>query len=183
MEREAQKKISQKREQSHQNDDQRHQPDVVVADMRQFVGGDSLELCFVEFLQYPGRKNYHRVLRVAAGGKRVDRGVFYNIYLRRRQPGRDTEIFNHLVQLRRDAAVNRVGAGQRESDVGAEVITDERVADAEPDRDVENFWGPICLRKYKSQPDYQHEKRAQEQRGFSFIFGNMVVYNGHKVKN
>src|SRR3989338_10896568 len=145
MEREAQKKISQKREQSHQNDYQRHESYVVVPDMRQFVGGDSLELCFVELLQYPGRKNYHRVLRVAAGGKRVESGVFYNIYLRGRQPGRYAEVFNHLVQLRRGVPVNRVGAGQREGDIGAEVITDERVENAETDRDVENFRGPVRL--------------------------------------
>ena len=70
-EREAQEEVGQERDRADQHADEQREPDVVVADVRQLVAEDALELLAVHLLEQAGRDRDRRVLRVAAGGEGV----------------------------------------------------------------------------------------------------------------
>ena len=70
-EREAQEEVGQERDRADQHADDQREPDVEVADVRQLVADDALELLAVELLEQAGRDRDRGVLRVAAGGEGV----------------------------------------------------------------------------------------------------------------
>ena len=89
----------------HDADDQR-EPDVEVADVRQLVADDALELLAVELLEQPGRDRDRGVLRVAPGGERVGRRVVDEVDLRHRHVGGDRQLADDVHELRRRRLVD-----------------------------------------------------------------------------
>ena len=101
-------------QQGHRSD-QRHgqgrHEDVVVADVRQLVGDDALELDPVELLQQAGRHGDRGVLGVAPGGEGVRRRVVDDVDPRLRQPAGDAQALDEVVQAAVLLRIGRAGPG------------------------------------------------------------------------
>ena len=84
-----------------QDRDHQGEPDVEVADVRELVADDPLELLAVELLQEAGGDGDRGVLRVAPGGERIRRRVIDEVDPRCRDAGRHRQLVHHVDQLGR----------------------------------------------------------------------------------
>ena len=96
----AHEEVGQQRDQPHEHDGDRHDADVVVADVRHLVRDHAFELGLVELVEQAARGGDGRVLGVAAGSEGVRRAVFDDVDLRHRQAGADAEVLDDAVELR-----------------------------------------------------------------------------------
>ena len=115
-EREPQEEVGEDRDRPDQHADDQREADVEVADVRQLVGDDALELLAVELLEQAGRDRDRRVLRVAAGGEGVRRRVVDDVDLGHRDVRRDRHLLDDVQQLgRRGRSTSRAWLAARTS--------------------------------------------------------------------
>ena len=103
-EREPQEEVGEDRDRPDHHADDEREPDVVVADVRQLVADDALELLAVELLEQAGRDRHGRVLRIAPGGEGVGRGVVDDVDPGHRHVGGDGHLADDVHELRRRRA-------------------------------------------------------------------------------
>jgi len=94
----AQRDVGENRNRADQRDCERHDENVVVLHVRQFVGHYSLEFHSVHLVEQPGRHGDCRVLRIAAGRERIRGRIVDHIDARLGQPAGDAQTLNEVVQ-------------------------------------------------------------------------------------
>ena len=134
-EREAQEEVGEQRDAADQHADEQREADVVVADVRQLVADDALELLAVELLQEAGGDRDRCVLRVAAGGEGVGGGVVDDVDLGHRHVRGDRHLRTTLMSCGAVVASTSLRLRTREHEpVAAEARADAGQA-AEDERD------------------------------------------------
>ena len=152
---------------ANERDRQRRYQDVVVLDVTQLVGQDAFELDAVHLGQQPGRHCDRRVLRVAAGGKGIGRGVVDDVQARLGEARRDAQALDEVVQpgVLGGVGRHRVAHGQarwrRTSSRRRTIATPAKISADHPPM-------PRPSRSQRRRPtpasDDEHEKPAMRRR-------------------
>ena len=127
----------------------------------------ALELDPVHHVEQPGGDRERRVLRVAAGGERVGRGVVDDVEPRLREPGRDAQALDQVVVAAVLGLVGGLGPAGRDRDLVGVVVRaprqrhgdDEGDDDADPAAAEEQHDGRRRQRDDDDEAE-QHQERA-----------------------
>ncbi len=171
----AQEKIRKKCDETDEHDDDRGDEHVAIADVRELVRDDTLELAAIQDLEQAGGDRHRRVLFISTSGKRIGLLLFYYIELRHWQAGSDRKIFDDVPKLAGARArsgncgVYWLRAIHAEHDfvgipVGADVHDNTK-----DDGEEKNAGIVVQVTKKPAETDYNREKNRHQKPGFPNI--------------
>ena len=156
---------------------------VTVADVRELVRDDALQLLTCQRRQQPGGHGDRRMLGVAAGREGVGCGVVDEIEARRRQVRGERELVHDVPQLRLLAVGQRARARRRQHDRVAARVRDHGTDDARHDDEQHGQQPDARAQRDDGEQDVRGGGRAADERdgqeeGVAIVRGDLVTERG-----